>query len=116
MKQHKMPDDFLVKRIAELKQREVQQQQELRILFSDIVESLSPAGILKSSIKDVVASPDLRTQLMDTAIGIGAGVAGKKLFVGKSDSMLKKIGGTAIEFILANFVRKKIPGLRKKAG
>jgi hypothetical protein len=52
---------------------------------------------------------------MDTAIGIGAGIAGKKLLIGKSDSIIKKLGGTALEFILGNFVRRKLPGLREKA-
>lgn len=115
MKNRNKGNGLLVKRISALKERERELQDELRVLLDEVVDSLNPAGILKSSVKDIITSPNLRTQLMNTAIGIGAGIAGKKLLIGKSDSIIKKLGGTAIEFMLGNFVRRRLPGLREKA-
>ena len=105
---------LLEARLAELKRQEREQSHALKASLQELVDSISPSGIFKSSLKEVVSSPDLRESILDTAIGIGAGVVGKKLFVGRSDNIFKKLGGTALEFVLANFVRSKLPGFRHK--
>lgn len=100
--------DSLQRRLDELKQQEKIQTAELRESFGTLVESISPSSILKNSVQEIVSSPGLRSNLLNTAVGIGAGMIGKKLFVGKSGNIFKKIGGTAVEFFLSNFVRNKI--------
>ncbi|MBL7730702.1 MAG: hypothetical protein JNM88_05950 [Chitinophagaceae bacterium] len=104
----------LEKRLAELYELEKEQIAELKQSFGRLTESISPSSLLKNSIKDIVTSPGLRSNLVDAAVGIGAGVIGKKLFVGKSNNLFKKIGGTAIEFFLSHFVRNRMPQLRKE--
>ncbi len=96
-------------RINELENVQAQQITELKLSAVGIVESFSPANMLKSALKDVVQSPDLRSTAINTVIGLGAGFLGKKMFVGNSRSLFKKITGTAVQFLVANFVRKKIP-------
>lgn len=96
-------------RIRELEKVQAQQMAELKLSAVGIVESFSPANMLKSALKDVVQSPDLRSTAINTVIGLGAGFLGKKLYVGNSRSLFKKITGTAVQFLVANFVRKKIP-------
>ena len=81
---------------------------ELKMSAVGIIESFSPSNMLKSALKDVVNSPDLRSTAINAAIGIGAGFLGKKIYVGNSRNVFKKITGTAVQFIIANFVRKKI--------
>lgn len=105
---------YLEARLSELKEQEKEQVAALRQSLSGLAESLSPSGLLKSSLKEVVTSPGLRENLVDTAIGIGAGMVGKKLFVGRSNNIFRKLGGTALEFFLANIVRKQVPGLRRQ--
>lgn len=100
-------------RILELEQMQIQQMAELKSSAADIVDSITPANLLKSALKDVVQSPDLRNNAINTAIGIGAGLLGGKLFVGKSKNILKRITGSAVQFLITNIVRKKIPGLQK---
>ena len=85
---------------------------ELKISAVGIIESFSPSNMLKSALKDVVHSPDLRSTAINAAIGIGAGFLGKKLYVGNSRNVFKKITGTAVQFLIANFVRKKIPAIQ----
>jgi len=101
----------LENRILELEQLQAQQITELKTSVDNIVDSLSPSNIVKSALKDVAGSPGLRTSAINTAIGIGVGVLGKKIFVGRSKNIFKKMAGTAFEFLIANFVRKKIPGM-----
>lgn len=101
-------------KIAALKELEKQQLLELRQLAQGLIHHLSPVNLLKETVQKVTASPDLRLSVMDTALGIGAGILGKKLFVGGSSNLLKKTGGLALEFLVSNFVRKQIPLLRRK--
>ena len=98
-------------RIRELETVQARQMAELRTSVVGIVDSFSPSNMLKTALKDVVHSPDLRSTAINAAIGIGAGFLGKKLYVGNSRNVFKKITGTAVEFLVANFVRKKIPGI-----
>jgi hypothetical protein len=100
-------------RIRKLEQVEAQQIVELKTSVSDIIDSISPASMLKNALKDVVQSPDLRNNAINTAIGIGAGFLGKKLYIGNSKNIFKKVAGSAVQFLIANFVRKKIPEIQK---
>lgn len=100
-------------RILKLEQVHARQMADLKDSAASIVDSISPANLLKSALKDVVQSPELRNTAINTAIGIGAGLIGEKLYVGNSKNIFKRISGSAVQFLIANFVRKKIPGLQK---
>ncbi len=106
-----LPD--LEARILKLKQLQAKQITELKASAAGIVDSLSPSNLLMSALNDVAQSPGLRTTAIHTAIGIGAGLLGEKLYVGNSKNIFKRISGSAVQFLIANFVRKKIPGLQK---
>ena len=100
-------------RIRELEKVQTRQMAELKISAFGIVESFSPSNMLKSALKDVVHSPDLRSTAINAVIGIGAGFLGKKLYVGNSRNVFKKIAGSAVQFLIANFVRNKIPAIQE---
>ena len=100
-------------RIRKLELVQAQQMLELKASVADILDSISPANILKSALKNVVQSPGLRNTAINTAIGIGAGLLGEKLYVGNSKNIFKRITGSAVQFLIANFVRKKIPEIQK---
>ena len=100
-------------RILELEKIQARQVLELKRSAVDIVESLTPANIIKSALKNVAQSPDIRTSVINTAIGIGAGFLGNKLIVGKSSNIFKRIIGSTLQFGIANFIRKKIPQIQE---
>ncbi len=97
-------------RILELEKVHALQMAELKMSAVGIVESFSPSNMIRGALKDVVQSPDLRNTVINTAIGIGAGFLGRKIYVGNSRNLFKKVTGSALQFLIANFVRKKIPG------
>jgi hypothetical protein len=103
----------LESRILELEKIQAQQMAELKMSAVGIVESFTPSNMLKSALQDVARSPDLRSAALNTAIGIGAGFLGRKLYVGNSKNIFKKITGSAVQFVIANFVRKQIPQLQE---
>lgn len=97
----------------ELEKIQARQVLELKRSAVDIVESVTPANIIKSAFKNVAQSPDLRSSAISTAIGIGAGFLGNKLIVGKSSNIFKRIIGSTLQFGIANFIRKKIPQIQE---
>ncbi|HQW44579.1 MAG TPA: hypothetical protein PLX74_10385 [Chitinophagaceae bacterium] len=101
-------------RILELEKIQARQVLELKRSAVDIVESLTPANIIKSAFKNVAQSPDLRSSAISTAIGIGAGFLGNKLIVGKSSNIFKRIIGSTLQFGITNFIRKKIPQIQEQ--
>ncbi len=103
----------LQKRIAELERVQAHQLADLKQSAMSVVDSINPSNIIKSVLKDIGTSPELRTSAIDTVIGISAGFLGRKLYIGKSGSIVKKIAGTALQFLITNFVRKKIPEMRE---
>ncbi len=98
-------------RIQELEQQQADQLAGLKQSTTGIAESLTPTNLLKTVFKDISHSPDLRRSVINTAIGIGAGFIGRKIFVGSSNNLFKKITGSAMQFLIANFVRKKMPDI-----
>ena len=98
----------LQNKIDRLVQLQDEQKADLKKSTSSLLASLNPLQLLRSSIKDVRSSPDLRSAAIDTAVGIGAGFLGRKLYVSNSSNILRKISGSAIQFFVTNFIRKKM--------
>jgi hypothetical protein len=105
--------EHLQKRMLELERLQENQLFELKQSAISIVDSVSPVNMVKNALKNISASPDLRNSAINTAIGIGAGFLGKKLYVGNSKSIFKKVAGSAMQFLIANFVRNKIPEIKE---
>ena len=93
--------------IQQLESRKVDLEEDLKNDFHHIVDSLKPANILKSTLHEVQESVDLKHNLFKVALGLGAGYFSKKLVMGKSAGIVKKLVGTALQYGVTNFVAKK---------
>lgn len=98
----------LQNKIDQLVQLQAEQTADLKNSAAGLMSSLNPLQMLRSSMKDVTASPDLRAAVIDTAVGIGAGFLGRKLYVRNSGNILRKISGSAIQFFVTTFIRNKM--------
>ncbi|OSZ81481.1 hypothetical protein CAP36_09695 [Chitinophagaceae bacterium IBVUCB2] len=99
-------------RIKQLERQYEEQVADIKLSASGLVESVSPMQILKSTLRTVVNTPGLKGNLVDTAVGLGAGFLGKKLLVNKSGGIFRKLTGSALQLILTNFVSKKLNQVR----
>ena len=108
------PAVSLQRRIQHLEQLQMTQVQELKNSAGLLLHSLSPVQLLKSTFKEVSATPNLKTAVLNTAMGIGAGFIGRKLYTGRSHSIISKIAGPAIQFFITNFVRNKLSKRKDK--
>lgn len=92
----------------------VQQHQynlELRLLKEQLhiaYESVKPVNLIKNIVHDVTASPEIKSDIGSTIMGLVTGFISKKLVVGntKKSGIFKKLFGTLIQFTVGNAVAK----------
>ena len=98
-----------------IQQLELQQANELFLLkeeFRATGESLKPLNIIKRTFKNAVAGPDLKTNVMNAAIGLATGIVTKKLMIGKTINPFKKLLGALLEMAVANKVSKNADDIK----
>jgi hypothetical protein len=69
-------------------------------------ESLKPINILKKTLKEISSSPYLIDNISGTAIGLASGFLSKKIFVGASGNIFRKLMGSILQFGITNVVAK----------
>lgn len=74
----------------------------MRLQFVEVVDSIKPVNLLRSTVKDIADTPGIAKAAIGTTLAIGAGVLSKKIVVGKSSNLFKKIMGGIVEFTVAN--------------
>lgn len=67
-------------------------------------ESLKPINIIKNSLKKVVQSPSLIENLIGTTVGLASGYLSKKIFIGTSVNIVRKLLGSVLQFGVTNAI------------
>jgi hypothetical protein len=97
----------LKKAIAELERRKIVEEAAIKFEFEELHETYKPANILKNTLTEVSASPKFRHNLLNVALGLGAGYLSQKLVIGRSAGLLKRVVGTALQFGVTSLVAKR---------
>jgi hypothetical protein len=66
--------------------------------------SLKPLNLLESVLTDINSAPDLIDTIIGSAIGLASGYLSKKIFVGTSGNLIRKIIGSALQLGVTGFV------------
>lgn len=106
--------DLLKEKIRQLELLQANQIDEIKKSYEDLLESLEPANIVGSAMKNVIGTPGLKSTFIDTIISAGAGILGKKIVSKKSGGIFRKLAGLATQFLVTNLVRNKIPDLKSR--
>jgi hypothetical protein len=69
-----------------------------------IYESLKPINILRNSLKDLFSSHYMIENMSGTAIGAASGFLLKKVFVGASANLFRKLIGSVLQFGITNII------------
>ncbi len=104
----------LDERIKQLEALQAVQLTALKIQSRELMEDLKPSALLKTAFKDVVSSKAVKSDVMNTSIGMGAGWVARKLFTFNSKNLFRKVAGYALQYITTNLVTKKIPAIKDK--
>lgn len=74
--------------------------------FLTTLDSLRPAKLIENTLKDIVSSPYLMNNFLDTTISMATGYLSKKIVVGTSDNVFRKLFGSFLERGVANFIAR----------
>lgn len=103
----------LKERIVALEIKKHNDEELIRTHFHEIVETLKPANLLKSTVSEVSDSMHFKKNILNIALGLGAGYLSKKLVIGtKGIGIGKQILGSVLEFGISNFVAKQSDEMR----
>lgn len=79
-------------------------EQLLKEQFYHTYESLKPVNLIKSVIHDAASSPYLIDNILGTAVALATGYISKKIAVGGSGNVIRKLFGSILQFGVTNVV------------
>ena len=83
--------------------------------FLNAVDSLKPVNIIKSTLSEITSSPYLIENMLGAAVGLIGGFVSKKIAIGTSHNIFRKLMGVALQFGVTNLVAQH-PEAIKNAG
>ena len=89
--------DGLKNAIQLLEAEQAEKLQQLKEQSLQSIEILKPVNILKSAVKDFVSSPHLLDNVIDTGVGLATGFLTKKIFIGSSVNVIRKLLGGVLQ-------------------
>lgn len=114
MKRYISNEKELNEAIEELEKKADFQKQELKDHFSGVMENIKPINIIKHGLQSAFSGGN-KTDLLKAAVGIGSGILGRKLLVGRAGgNVLRKIIGAALEFGVVGMVAKNAERIKEK--
>jgi hypothetical protein len=73
-------------------------------------------NLLKSTFNKVKETPGITSSVLKATLGLGAGLLSKKLFLGKSPGIFRRIVGSAVQMGLTGLVAKKSDAIKQNSG
>ncbi len=72
-----------------------------------IYENLKPANLIKNTLSEVTSSPYLTNNILGATVGVASGYLTKKIAVGRSGNLFRKLFGTVLQFGVTTIVAKQ---------
>ncbi|MFI5124259.1 MAG: hypothetical protein ACHQDF_02975 [Chitinophagales bacterium] len=100
--------------IKELERKASHQKEELKEHFSGTMENLKPINLIKHGLQSAFSGNN-KQDLLKAAIGLGSGILGRKLMMGRSGGgLIRKVIGAALEMGVVGMVVKNAEKLKEK--
>lgn len=109
------PNDSLNASISLLEQKRQKDFQELKQQLHVTGESMKPANLIKSAVRDITGSSQFKSVLIKAAIGLAAGIIAKKLLQRQKRTYKNQILGNAVQYGIS-FLAAKRNSFLKAAG
>lgn len=106
-------NERLQQAIAELETKRNVQGALVSEQFQQLRQQLQPVNLIKTVVRDLFASPDVKTGVVDLAIGVTTGMIAKKVVVGQSHNLLTQLVGGAVQMIVTREVSQHPEGIKK---
>ena len=99
-------DEEVKLKIEELEQKQARELEALKAQLRTTYDGIQPLNLIKSTLSDIVKTPDIQDSLLNTGIGLTAGYLAKKMAFGKSNTITKTVLGDLFQVGVANLVAK----------
>ena len=109
------PTDVLTRDIMILETKRAGEMADLRWQFQETLESFKPINLIKSTLKDVAQSPEIKGDMRKAAIGVTAGYLIKRMVFAPTANPLKKLVGFAFQTLVTNFATKNADTIKEKS-
>ena len=83
--------------------------------FHEVTQSLKPANLVKNGMRSVLGGEG-KTDILNALIGIGSGMLGRKLLIGRSSGIVKKTLGKVVQWGMAGIISRNAEKIKEKAG
>lgn len=61
-------------------------------------DSLRPINIIRKTLRNMISSQDMTDNILGTASGLASGYLSKKVFIGTSGNLIRKLIGSILQF------------------
>jgi len=76
----------------------------LKEQFHRTYESLKPVSIIRSTLNDITSSPGIIDNVLANVVGLATGYLSKKIIVGASGNIFRKLFGSVFQIGVSNLV------------
>ena len=102
----------LESKIAFLKLKQLDDFEALKHQYDATIESIKPINLLKSAAREFILAPDLKSNLINGAIGFGTNYLSQNLMNEHSANPVKRVLGKVLKFAMKNFIGSKLKNSR----
>lgn len=104
--------DSLKESIRLLEIRQAEEAKSLKDQFRVTYESLKPANLFMSSIRELTSSPEIKNSLFETIISVLSGLITRKMIVNSKSNPLMKIFGSVVQYGISSLVARNAESIR----
>jgi hypothetical protein len=101
--------------ILQLENRQAEERELLRAQFLLTYEQIKPLNLIKNTLRDMVDSPEIKDNVLNTSVGLAAGYVSKSLFERVSNNPFKRVIGAVLLLGITKAVERN-PDLVKSFG
>ena len=80
--------------------------QSLNEHFFQTIQAMRPANLLIGTLKNMANSPTVFDQILGTAVGLATGYLTKKIFIGTSGNLIRRLTGSILQFGITKVIAK----------
>jgi hypothetical protein len=102
----------LNERIIFLEAKQVNDLTFLKEQFQTSYESIKPINFIKNTIKELIAEPNLKEELIDTSISMAVGYLSKTIVAGRTKNPTKQFLGTLLQIGVTSIVFKNADSIK----
>lgn len=106
--------ETLKQAITKLEERQREDLKALKVDLGNAYESLKPAHLVQTLVSEVFRSPEIKKDVLQSAVGFGAGWLANRFVAGKSPGLLKRAIAHLAQVGVTNIVNGHEKEIRAK--